>query len=90
MIRDGLKEEVERLLDEHVPENAQSMSGLGYKEMIPHIHGACSLEESAEAIKLGTRHYAKRQMTFLRREEEIRYFDPEKTDAYDQLRRILL
>ncbi len=90
MIRDGLKEEVERLLDEHVPENAQSMSGLGYKEMIPHIHGVCSLEESAEAIKLGTRHYAKRQMTFLRREEEIRYFDPEKTDAYDQLRRILL
>ena len=90
MIHDGLKPEVERLLDEGVPEDAQSMNGLGYKEMIPHIRGECSLRESAEAIRLGTRHYAKRQMTFLRREPQIQYFDPDKKDAYDQLRRIIL
>ena len=90
MIRRGLKEEVESLLAEGVPEDAQSMSGLGYKEMIPCIRGEYGIRDAAERIRTGTRHYAKRQMTFLRREESIRYVDTGKNDAYDEIRRILL
>ena len=48
MIRNGLKEEVTSLLEEGVREDAQSMNGLGYKEMIPCIRGEYSLEEAAE------------------------------------------
>ncbi len=89
MIQMGLKQEVEELLAGGVPESAQSMSGLGYKEMIPCVRGETGLEEAAEAIRLGTRHYAKRQMTFLRREEEICWVDASRPDALDCLRECL-
>ncbi len=90
MIRKGLREEVAALLLEGVPEDAQSMQGLGYKEMIPCVRGECSVEEAAERIRLGTRHYAKRQMTFLRREEQIRYVDTGRADACEEIRRLLV
>ena len=89
MLRLGLAGEVESLLKEGVPEDAQSMQGLGYKEMIPFVRGECTQEEAAERIRIGTRHYAKRQMTFLRREEQVRYVDTESPGAYDTIRRIL-
>jgi len=89
MIRAGLKEEVAALLAEGVPEDAQSMQGLGYKEMVPCILGEYSVEDAAERIRLGTRHYAKRQMTFLRREEQIRYVNTEEAGAYEQIRELL-
>ncbi len=90
MIRAGLYDEVARLLQEGVPEDAQSMSGLGYKEMIPCIQGKCSLDDAAERIRTGTRHYAKRQMTFLRREDNLQYINTDSSSAWDDLRRILL
>lgn len=90
MIRKGLKEEVSSLLKEGVPEDAQSMSGLGYKEMIPCIRGEYSEEEATEKIRTGTRHYAKRQMTFLRREESICYIRTDRDDAYEVARNYLV
>lgn len=90
MIRQGLKDEVASLLKEGVPETAQSMSGLGYKEMIPCIRGEYGTEDAAERIRTGTRHYAKRQMTFLRQENEIRYVSTDRPDAYEQIRQCLL
>ena len=90
MIRSGLKEEVAALLRDGVPENAQSMNGLGYKEMIPCVRGEYSLEDAAEKIRTGTRHYAKRQMTFLRRDENMQYAETDRDDAYDMIRRLLL
>ena len=89
MIRSGLKEEVISLLEEGVPENAQSMNGLGYKEMIPCIHGEYSLEDAAEKIRTGTRHYAKRQMTFLKRMETIEYVRTDREGAYEEVTRLL-
>ena len=89
MIRQGLKEEVSALLAEGVSEDAQSMQGIGYKEMIPCIRGECSAEDAADRIRLATRHYAKRQMTFLRREEQIRYVSTEEADAYEKIRDLL-
>ena len=90
MIRAGLKEEVAGLLKEGVPEDAQSMSGLGYKEMIPCVRGEYSQEEAAEKIRTGTRHYAKRQMTFLKREETIQYVRTDREGVYEEIRRLLL
>ena len=90
MIKAGLMEEVAGLLAEGVPEDAQSMSGLGYKEMIPCVRGEYSLEEAAEKIRTGTRHYAKRQMTFLKRKEAIQYVRTDREGAYEEIRRLLL
>ena len=90
MIRSGLREEVESLLQEGVSEDAQSMQGIGYKEMIPCIRGEYGIEDAAEKIRTGTRHYAKRQMTFLRREETINYVDTSREEAYEEIRCCLL
>ena len=89
MVKEGLFEETEKLISLGVKPQMTSMQGLGYKEMIPCVRGECAPEEAAERIRTGTRHYAKRQMTFLRREEKIRYVNTESPDAYDEIRRIL-
>lgn len=90
MIRAGLKDEVETLITEGVPPETQSMNGIGYKEMVPCILGEYSLEDAAERIRTNTRHYAKRQMTFLRRENTITYIHTDHGDAWDEIRRILI
>lgn len=87
MMAAGLADEVRRLLERGVPEKAQAMMGLGYKEMIPYIRGECSMEDAAKALKLGTRHYAKRQLTWMRREEDVMWVDGMAPDAYEQLER---
>ena len=85
MIQDGLVEEVRQLLASGVPENAQAMKGLGYKELIPYLHGEYPLEKAIYEMKLGTRHYAKRQLTWMRREEDVFWVDSLASDAYEQL-----
>ncbi len=85
MIRDGLYDEVASLLAEGVHDDAQSMSAIGYKEMVPCVRGLRSLEETADLIRTASRHYAKRQETFLKRMEEIRYVDMCAPDAEEQI-----
>lgn len=86
MIACGLADEVRALLDEGVPPDAQAMRGLGYKELIPYIKGEISLEQAIYDIKLGTRHYAKRQLTWMRREEDVCWVDAMAPDVYQQLK----
>ena len=71
MMKDGLVEEVDRLLKEGCKEDYLSMQGLGYKEIVPYIHGKCSLEEAADLLKKNTRHFAKRQITWFKREKDV-------------------
>lgn len=87
MIRDGLSEEVDRLIKEGVPEGAQSMQAIGYKEMIPYLRGEWSLEKAADEIRKGTRHYAKRQMTYLKRMDGIRYIRADDGEAQEELQK---
>ena len=89
MIEAGLETEVRTLIENGVPENAQSMSGLGYKEMIPYLHGLTDLDRAIYEIKLGTRHYAKRQMTYMKRFSEAFRTDPSEHSAYEQIRGFL-
>ena len=90
MAEQGLAGEVSRLLEEGVPEDAQSMQGLGYKEMIPFVKGRCTLDQAIYAVQLGSRHYAKRQITFLKREPEMQYVDVLEPNAYERLRSIMI
>ena len=66
MLAKGLVEEVKKLLHDGVNEAASSMQALGYKEIIPFLKGECTFEETVEAIKQGSRRYAKRQLTWFR------------------------
>lgn len=71
MIKDGLFEEVKNILDLGYDENLTSMQGIGYKEMVQCVKGNISIEEAAYQMKLNTRHFAKRQLTWFRREKDV-------------------
>ncbi|MBQ7305388.1 MAG: tRNA (adenosine(37)-N6)-dimethylallyltransferase MiaA, partial [Clostridia bacterium] len=85
MLEAGLLDEVRALLDSGVPADAQAMKGLGYKELVPYLRGEWTLDKAVYELKLGTRHYAKRQLTWMRREEDVLWVDSLSPDAYDQL-----
>ena len=85
MMEAGLMDEVRSLLESGVPADAQALKGLGYKELIPYLRGECSLDEAVYELKLGTRHYAKRQLTWMRREENVLWVDSLQPDAYTRL-----
>lgn len=75
MIEQGLIEEVQSLLDYGCQPDMVSMQGLGYKEIISYLNGECSLEEAVYILKRDTRHFAKRQLTWFRREKEVTWVD---------------
>ncbi len=71
MIKEGLVEEVKRLLAQGVKRNLPSMQALGYRQIAAYLEGEMTLEEAVCEVKLQTRHFAKRQMTWYRREREV-------------------
>lgn len=76
MIKNGLTEEVRGLKDQGVTLNNQCMQGIGYKEIYLYLDGEYTLSEAIEKIKLNTRHYAKRQITFFKKLPGIEYIVP--------------
>lgn len=78
MEREGLTEEVRHLLAQGCHRNMVSMQGLGYKEIIDALEGRDTLEHAYERIKQETRHFAKRQFTWFRREREVTWIDKDR------------
>ncbi len=75
MVRDGLVEEVRKLKEAGCTASMTSMQGLGYKEILDYLDGNCSLAEAVSRIKQNTRHYAKRQLTWFKREPDVIWID---------------
>lgn len=86
MIEAGLEREVRSLLSRGLL-SAESTAGqaIGYKEMLGYIAGDCSLGDAVEKIKLGTRRYAKRQLTWLRRNPSINWLYPDRLCDFQSL-----
>ena len=82
MMKEGLLEEVEALKGEGLCRGMVSMQGLGYKELLGFLDGEYSLEEAVRILKRDTRHFAKRQLTWFRRERDVIWLDKQKF-AYD-------
>ena len=78
MIQNGLVEEVKHLKEMGCHRNMVSMQGLGYKEILDYLDGEISLEEAVYRIKRDTRHFAKRQLTWFRREKDVIWVDKSK------------
>ncbi len=87
MIEQGLVDEVRELLGSGIPADAQAMKAIGYKEIVPFVCGEATLEETDYLLKLNTRHYAKRQLTWMRREEDVLWVDALQPDAYQTLQK---
>jgi len=79
MISDGLEKEVRSLLDMGVRPDATSMQAIGYKEMVGAVLGQSSIEDAAKVIQMQSRRYAKRQLSWLRRDGDLTWITWEKT-----------
>lgn len=75
MLTEGLVAEVEALKERGCTRDMVSMQGLGYKEILDYLAGVCTLEEAIDTIKKETRHFAKRQLTWFRREKEVTWVE---------------
>lgn len=80
MVEQGLEKEVQVLYDEGYDLSLVSMQGLGYKEIISYFEGEISLEEAIYRIKRDTRHFAKRQITWFKREKDVIWVNKQEFD----------
>ncbi|MDY3792834.1 MAG: tRNA (adenosine(37)-N6)-dimethylallyltransferase MiaA [Oscillospiraceae bacterium] len=81
MFEDGLEAEVRAVYEKFKLRTA--FNAIGFKEMIPYFEGECSLEEAADKIKQESRHYAKRQLTWFRRDVRITWVDTANSEQFD-------
>ena len=91
MLDAGLLDEIRGLLDEGVPPHCTAMQAIGYKEFLGALQGHCTVEEAAELVKKSSRHYAKRQLTWFRRNPRIHWLRRagEKDEILSAARQIL-
>lgn len=80
MIEDGLEAEVRRLKEMGCTKDMVAMQGIGYKEMLSYLDGSYSLEEAVYIIKWETRHFAKRQITWFKRERDVIWLNKNEFD----------
>ncbi len=85
MMDKGLLDEVTKLHQMGYNRSYNSMQGIGYKELLDHLDGLITLDEAVERIKLDTRHFAKRQLTWLRREKDVVFLNKSDYNSEDVL-----
>ena len=83
MLEEGLIDEVKALKDKGYTRDMVSMQGLGYKEILDYLNNECTLEEAIYILKRDTRHFAKRQLTWFRRERDVIWVEKPSYD-YDE------
>lgn len=81
MLSKGLVDEVKTLYEKGLRIGMTSAEGIGYKQLLPYLEGEISLDEATEKIKQDSRHYAKRQLTWFRREKETTWVDRAEFDS---------
>ena len=83
MLKDGLVEEVKALKEKGYTRDMVSMQGLGYKEILDYLDGEISIDEAVYRIKRDTRHFAKRQITWFKRERDVIWLSKESFGYQD-------
>jgi len=81
MVEEGLLDEVKDLLSRNIDPKCTAMQSIGYKEFYGYLKGEMTLEEALDTVKQSSRHYAKRQLTWFRRNKEIHWLNPETAEA---------
>jgi tRNA dimethylallyltransferase len=85
MFKMGIMEEVEKLKEMGYQRNMTSMQGIGYKEILDYLDGKYTFEELKNIIKQYSRNYAKRQLTWFRRDERINWLNIDEFDTFDEI-----
>ena len=85
MLEAGLMDEIHQLLNMGIPKKCTAMQAIGYKEFLDAIDGNCTIEEAAQMVKQASRHYAKRQLTWFRRNQNIHWLRREKGEKTEEI-----
>jgi len=85
MLENGLADEVRTLLESGISPDSAAMQGIGYKEMVPYVQGEKTLEEAVYELKINTRHFAKRQNTWFKREKDAIWLKYEDYAGQDEM-----
>ena len=85
MLQDGLVEEITALLASGIPAKCTAMQAIGYKEFVAALQGHITIEEAADQVRQSSRHYAKRQLTWFRRNKDIHWLVREPGMATEEI-----
>ncbi len=85
MLEAGLMQEIQRLLDQGIPRGCTAMQAIGYKEFLQVLDGQCSLEQATAQVQQASRRYAKRQLTWFRRNPAMHWLCRQEADTESQL-----
>ena len=85
MLEEGLIDEVKKLADMGCKANMQAMKGIGYKEILYYLQGSLTLKEAIEMIKKGSRNYAKRQLTWFRKDSRVRWINKDDFSSEEDI-----
>ena len=85
MVKEGLLEEIREVLNSGIPERSTAMQAIGYKEFIDAMAGRSSIEEAIAQVQQSSRRYAKRQLTWFRRNERIHWLRREKGQTAEEI-----
>ena len=85
MLEQGLVEEIRRLLASGIPSKCTAMQAIGYKEFVSALDGQCTIEEAADRVRQASRRYAKRQLTWFRRNKEIHWLVRGESTGGDEI-----
>ena len=85
MLEAGLIDEIQSLLARGIPEKCTAMQAIGYKEFVAALGGVCSMQEAVAQVQQSSRHYAKRQLTWFRRNQAIHWLRRETGDGPDKI-----
>ena len=85
MLNAGLIEEIKSLLARGIPKKCTAMQAIGYKEFVDFLDGNCTVQEAADLVKQASRHYAKRQLTWFRRNPSIHWLTRKKGQTTDEI-----
>lgn len=85
MLEQGLVEEIQELLNSGIPPKCTAMQAIGYKEFVAALDGQCTIAEAADEVRKASRHYAKRQLTWLRRNKNIHWLTRESQTTGEEI-----
>ncbi len=85
LFSDGLVEEVKQLVERGYKLSSPAMKAIGYKEIIPYLRGEYDIEAAAEEVKKNTRHFAKRQLTWLKRYDFVHWIEIRRDDTINKI-----
>ena len=85
MLEAGLIEEIRGLLDRGIPEKCTAMQAIGYKEFLDALSGRCTIEDAVKDVQQASRHYAKRQLTWFRRNPAIKWLRRTAGESTDEI-----